>query len=120
MSLLGYWIVAYGTIGGFGVALYRIIYIKVPHFAKEIGDQWLLGFIGIGGILSSIAFAVLYGFYGEATGRQIYNSCNGYTEKFQVRALLFITADFFDGKLLLSLSKCDFKNSKPLSNSYNV
>ncbi len=90
MSLLGYWVVSYGTIGRFGVALYRIIYIKVPHFAKEIGDQRLLGFIGIGGILTSIAFAVLYGFYGEATGRQTYNSCNGYTEKFQVKTLLCI------------------------------
>ncbi len=99
MSLLGYWIVAYGTIGGFGVALYPIIYIKIPHFAKEIGDQTLLGFIGIGGILISTVFSVLYGFYGEATGRPTYNSCNGYTEKFQVRTLFFITKDFFGSKL---------------------
>jgi hypothetical protein len=90
LSLLGYWVLGFGTIASFGMALYRIIYIKVPNFAKDIGEKKLLCFIGIGQILISFVFAILYGFYGEATGRHAYNSCCGYTEHFQVTIYIFL------------------------------
>ena len=94
----------FGTICNFGIAFYRILYIRVPNFVKQVGEFKLLAFIGIGEILISFVFTIMYSFYGEVTGRHAYNSCLGITEKFQVNNSSFSIKNEFSG-LHLSLVK---------------
>ena len=65
------------TTGSLGLAYYRLLYVKIPHWVKfTIGERNLLCVISLTGFASSILTTFLFG-QGQAKSRAGLNMCLG-------------------------------------------
>ena len=76
-----YFIIKFGMLylstGSFCLAVYRLLYIKYDNWVKYgIGERWLLGILGFGGLLITFLFGALSQIETHAK-RVTYNSCMG-------------------------------------------
>ncbi len=72
------------TNGSLGMVLYRLLYVKAPHYVKyNIGETKLLVLIASGGLTASVFLTILYG-SGNAKTRAALNMCFDHSDHTQV------------------------------------
>jgi len=66
------------------MVLYRLLYVKAPHYVKyNIGETKLLVLIASGGLTASVFLTILYG-SGNAKTRAALNMCFDHSDHTQV------------------------------------
>jgi hypothetical protein len=77
----------YGSVGSFGIGIYRLIYVTKTKWIRKLGENCLLAIISTFCLLFTLVMAGVYT-ANESTGRMAFNACNGRSQIFQVKILL--------------------------------